>query len=253
MTSLGNRRCGGFGRKKVVIEQIVLRLVAHSREMPFHWRAKGHSRNVIRGGTEIRFPNEKRTYTAGDGVCIPDGHERRHAGKILADTMTVFLFSSHNRWDSDVRRRPGRTIHRNGLFCGAANRRRAALHRNGTLIKGKKEIAEYYGWQSDEQVRLEWDPECVRVSAGGDLGTPMESPSTKEPMRRERRCTWKAFSTRCGRGNRTVGGGTCGISPRAASRRLRRIRLLRRKRTGRRTPFRNAGCSASYPSVMIWV
>jgi ketosteroid isomerase-like protein len=46
----------------------------------------------------------------------------------------------------------------------------AVLQRGNTLIRGKEEIAAYYDRQSDERVRLEWEPEYVRVSAGGDLG-----------------------------------------------------------------------------------
>jgi hypothetical protein len=45
----------GIRQKKVVIEQIVLRLVEYSREMPFHWCEKGHIGYVIQGGWKSGF------------------------------------------------------------------------------------------------------------------------------------------------------------------------------------------------------
>jgi ketosteroid isomerase-like protein len=46
----------------------------------------------------------------------------------------------------------------------------AVLSRGGKLIKGKKEIEEYFEQQTLKDVRLEWVPDFVSVSASGDLG-----------------------------------------------------------------------------------
>lgn len=46
----------------------------------------------------------------------------------------------------------------------------AVLNRNGKLIKGRKEIEEYFDQQTSKNVHLEWTPDFVSVAASGDLG-----------------------------------------------------------------------------------
>jgi len=46
----------------------------------------------------------------------------------------------------------------------------AVLNRENKLIKGKKEIEEYFSNQAWENVQLEWAPDFVSVAASGDLG-----------------------------------------------------------------------------------
>ena len=46
----------------------------------------------------------------------------------------------------------------------------AVLSRGGRLIRGRKEIEEYFDQQTLKSVRLEWTPDLIDVSASGDLG-----------------------------------------------------------------------------------
>ena len=55
-----------------------------------------------------------------------------------------------------------------GFLAYAADE--AVLSRGGKLIKGKKEIEEFFDKQTLKDVRLEWVPDFVSVSASGDLG-----------------------------------------------------------------------------------
>lgn len=47
---------------------------------------------------------------------------------------------------------------------------KAILCRNNRLIRGKREIAEYFDRDTMQEVQLEWEAEHVGVSASGDLG-----------------------------------------------------------------------------------
>jgi ketosteroid isomerase-like protein len=55
-----------------------------------------------------------------------------------------------------------------GFLAYAADE--AVLSRGGQLIKGKKAIEAYFDRQTLKDVRLEWAPDFVSVSASGDLG-----------------------------------------------------------------------------------
>ncbi len=46
----------------------------------------------------------------------------------------------------------------------------AVLVRNNRVIKGKKEIEEYFNQQDFTDITLEWKPEFVDVSSSGDMG-----------------------------------------------------------------------------------
>ena len=45
----------------------------------------------------------------------------------------------------------------------------AVLNRNNKLIKGRKEIADYFSKQSLKDIKLEWTPDFIDVSNSGDL------------------------------------------------------------------------------------
>lgn len=66
-----------------------IRLIEYGKAMPVHWCEKGHYGLVLEGSLEIEYPAGKVVYQAGDGVCIPDGPEHKHKGKVLTDTATV--------------------------------------------------------------------------------------------------------------------------------------------------------------------
>ena len=46
----------------------------------------------------------------------------------------------------------------------------AVLLRENKLIRGKKEIEEYFEKQNLENVQLDWTPDLIDVAASGDLG-----------------------------------------------------------------------------------
>jgi quercetin dioxygenase-like cupin family protein len=72
-----------FGRR--------LRLIEYTREMPIHWCSKGHWGYVLEGRFEIEFDGETIVFEPGDGICIPDGEDHRHRGKVLTDVVKVFF------------------------------------------------------------------------------------------------------------------------------------------------------------------
>lgn len=45
----------------------------------------------------------------------------------------------------------------------------AVLNRNGKIIKGKQQIADYFDRQKLQNVSLEWEPEFVEVAKAGDM------------------------------------------------------------------------------------
>jgi len=68
-----------------------LRLIEYTKEMPPHWCEKGHYGLVLDGELEIEFQNEKIIYKSGDGVCIPDGEEHKHKGRVLTESVKVIF------------------------------------------------------------------------------------------------------------------------------------------------------------------
>lgn len=66
-----------------------LRLVEYSRELPPHWCERGHIGYVLAGDFEIQYETATETYTAGDGIFIPDGPEHKHLARTLSDRVTI--------------------------------------------------------------------------------------------------------------------------------------------------------------------
>jgi quercetin dioxygenase-like cupin family protein len=81
----------GVRHKYIEQNNVRMRLVEYSKEMPLHWCEKGHYGYVIEGQMEIEYENERIIYKAGDGIFIPDGSDHRHRGKALTDKVLVFF------------------------------------------------------------------------------------------------------------------------------------------------------------------
>ena len=45
----------------------------------------------------------------------------------------------------------------------------AVLNRNGKILRGKQQIANYFDSQTLQNVSLEWEPEFVEVAKAGDM------------------------------------------------------------------------------------
>jgi quercetin dioxygenase-like cupin family protein len=81
----------GVRHKYVDQDNLRLRLVEYSKEMPPHWCEKGHYGYVIEGQMEIEYENEIIIYMPGDGIFIPDGPDHRHRGKVLTEKVLIFF------------------------------------------------------------------------------------------------------------------------------------------------------------------
>jgi quercetin dioxygenase-like cupin family protein len=81
----------GVRHKYIDQDELRLRLVEYSQEMPLHWCEKGHYGYLIKGQMEIEYDNEKIIYNPGDGIFIPDGPDHRHRGKALTDKVLIFF------------------------------------------------------------------------------------------------------------------------------------------------------------------
>ena len=68
-----------------------MRLIEYSKEMPLLWCEKGHYGYVIEGQMEIEYENEKIIYKPGDGIFIPDGPDHKHRGKVLTEKALFFF------------------------------------------------------------------------------------------------------------------------------------------------------------------
>jgi quercetin dioxygenase-like cupin family protein len=81
----------GVRHKSFDRDNIRLRLVEYSKEMPLHWCEQGHYGYVIEGRMEIEYANGSVIYDTGDGIFIPDGPEHKHRAKILSEKALVFF------------------------------------------------------------------------------------------------------------------------------------------------------------------
>ena len=68
-----------------------LRLVEYSQDMPLHWCHKGHYGYLLEGELAIEYEKARVIYKAGDGIFIPDGPEHKHQGKALTDRAVAFF------------------------------------------------------------------------------------------------------------------------------------------------------------------
>jgi len=81
----------GIRHKHLDQNNLRIRLVEYSQEMPLHWCEKGHCGYVIEGQLEIEFENSKIIYEPGDGIFIPDGADHRHRGRTLTEKALIFF------------------------------------------------------------------------------------------------------------------------------------------------------------------
>ncbi len=81
----------GVRHKYIDQNNLRIRLVEYSKEMPLHWCEKGHYGYLIEGQLEIEYGNAKLVYKPGDGIFIPDGSDHRHRGKALTEKVLVFF------------------------------------------------------------------------------------------------------------------------------------------------------------------
>lgn len=81
----------GVRHKYIDQNNLRIRLVEYSKEMPPHWCEKGHYGYLIEGQMEIEYENSKIIYKAGDGIFIPDGPDHKHRGRVLSEKMLVFF------------------------------------------------------------------------------------------------------------------------------------------------------------------
>jgi quercetin dioxygenase-like cupin family protein len=81
----------GVRHKYIHQNDLRMRLVEYSREMPLHWCENGHYGYLIEGRMEIEYENSKIVYEPGDGIFIPDGPAHKHRGRVLSEKVLVFF------------------------------------------------------------------------------------------------------------------------------------------------------------------
>lgn len=81
----------GIRHKYIDQNNLRLRLVEYSKEMPLHWCQKGHYGYLLEGQMEIEYENEKIIYNPGDGIFIPAGLEHKHQGQPLTNKVLIFF------------------------------------------------------------------------------------------------------------------------------------------------------------------
>lgn len=69
-----------------------IRLVEFTRDfVEPEWCVKGHTGYVIEGRLEIDFKGEKKIFSTGDGIFIPEGADNAHKARSLTSTVKFFL------------------------------------------------------------------------------------------------------------------------------------------------------------------
>ncbi len=81
----------GVRHKYIDQNNLRIRLVEYSKEMPLHWCEKGHYGYLIEGKLEVEYENGKIIYRSGDGIFISDGSDHKHRGKALTEKVLVFF------------------------------------------------------------------------------------------------------------------------------------------------------------------
>lgn len=81
----------GVRHKYIDQNDLRMRLVEYTKEMPVHWCEKGHYGYLIDGQMEIEYEDAKIIYKPGDGIFIPGGFEHRHRGKALTERVLIFF------------------------------------------------------------------------------------------------------------------------------------------------------------------
>lgn len=81
----------GVRHKFIEQDNVRVRLVEYSPEMPPHWCEKGHYGYLIEGLLEIEYLDSTVTYKPGDAILIPDGPEHKHRGRVLSERALVFF------------------------------------------------------------------------------------------------------------------------------------------------------------------
>jgi quercetin dioxygenase-like cupin family protein len=79
----------GVRHKYIDQNNLRIRLVEYSKDMPLHWCEKGHYGYLIEGQMEIEYENSKIIYKPGDGIFIPDGPDHKHRGRQLSEKVIV--------------------------------------------------------------------------------------------------------------------------------------------------------------------
>lgn len=81
----------GVRHKYIDQDNVRIRLVEYSKEMPLHWCERGHYGYLIEGRMEIEYEESTIIYKPGDGIFIPDGADHRHRGKALTEKVLIFF------------------------------------------------------------------------------------------------------------------------------------------------------------------
>jgi quercetin dioxygenase-like cupin family protein len=81
----------GVRHKHIDQNNLRIRLVEYSKEMPLHWCENGHYGYLIEGQLEIEYANETIVYQSGDGIFIPDSSDHKHRGRALTEKVLIFF------------------------------------------------------------------------------------------------------------------------------------------------------------------